>query len=87
MNDQTGENRIINKTKEHIGKGFQILSLDKTDKKKVVDKEPSFREIVFGFLFRIFVIVFFFLCGIKIVIIKRDPALDFMAFWFLGLWG
>src|SRR4030042_250783 len=94
MNNQSGqnENRIIDVTGEHAGEGFQILSANKPrDDKEMPAKQggniPVGKEVIIGFIFRIFVTVFLFLYGLRIVILNNEVTRTFKMMWLFRLAG
>lgn len=94
MDNQSGQNknRIIDVTGEHAGEGFQILSANKPKNdngvvKKQVINIPVRKEVIIGFIFRIFVTVFLFLYGVRIVILNNEVTKTFKMWWLFRLVG
>lgn len=86
------KNRIIYNTKDHEGGGFQILSAHKfeDDKKDAVVSEnsvPIGGDVIIGFVFRIFVIIFLFLYGIRIIVLDNETTSNFEIWWLFRLIG
>lgn len=79
---------IIDKTKEGAGMGYQILSgvLPKQHK-NIKSGTPLHSYVVFGFLFRVFIIVFLFLYGIEIITINNKTTETFRMWWLVKLMG
>jgi len=94
MDNQSGQNknRIIDVTADHVGDGFQILSANKPrdDKGEPVKQGGNIivgKEVIIGFIFRIFVTVFLFLYGLKIVILENEVSRTFKPWWLFKLVG